>query len=72
MPKVGPIKRADLIYYLKLSGFSGPHYGTKHQVMIKGDLGVRIPNPHKGDISVDLLNRILKQAGISKADWEIL
>jgi hypothetical protein len=26
---------------------------------------VRLPNPHRGDISVDLLKRILRVAGIS-------
>jgi hypothetical protein len=37
--------------------------------MIKGDLTLTIPNPHPKDISVDLLSRILKQAGIDKKDW---
>ena len=72
MPKFGPIKRPDLIYFLKRCGFIGPIHGTKHQVMINGIISVRIPNPHRGDISIDLLNRILKQAGISKQDWEKL
>jgi hypothetical protein len=29
----------------------------------------KIPNPHGGDISVDLLTRILRQAGISREEW---
>ena len=37
--------------------------------MIKGSISVTIPNPHHGDIIYDLLNRILKQAGISKIAW---
>jgi hypothetical protein len=37
--------------------------------MSKGSLDVRIPNPHPGDIGVELLKRILEQAGISKEEW---
>jgi len=29
-----------------------------------------VPNPHKGDIGRDLLTRILKQAGISREEFE--
>jgi predicted RNA binding protein YcfA (HicA-like mRNA interferase family) len=70
MPKIGPIKRKDLIYYLKSFGYSGPFSGGKHQFMIKDLIRLVLPNPHKGDISIDLLIRILKQANISKKDWE--
>ena len=38
--------------------------------MTKGDIVIRIPNPHKDLISIDLLSRILKQANISKEDWK--
>jgi predicted RNA binding protein YcfA (HicA-like mRNA interferase family) len=72
MPHVGPIKRKDLIYYLKLSGFDGPYSGGKHQFMIRESITLRIPNPHQGDISEDLLVRILKQARISRREWEKL
>jgi predicted RNA binding protein YcfA (HicA-like mRNA interferase family) len=40
--------------------------------MVKGDLALTIPNPHKGDIGRDLLTRILRQAGISREEWEQL
>jgi hypothetical protein len=33
---------------------------------------VSLPNPHEGEISKDLLSRILKQAGISRGEWERL
>lgn len=46
--------------------------GTKHQFMVKGDLTVFIPNPHRGDIGKDLLARLLRQARISRAEWEEL
>jgi len=37
--------------------------------MAKGDLKVRIPNPHRGNISPHLLAEILRQAGISRGEW---
>jgi predicted RNA binding protein YcfA (HicA-like mRNA interferase family) len=40
--------------------------------MIKDKLRLTIPNPHQGDIGVNLLSKILKQAGISKQDWQNL
>ena len=72
MPHFGPIKRRDLLGYLKLSGFSGPYSGGKHQFMIKGNIVLHIPNPHEGDIGPDLLSRILKQAQISREQWRRL
>lgn len=69
MPGVGPIKRKELIRYLKKLGFSGPYSGGKHQFMEKGNLTLRLPNPHKSDIGSGLLIKILKQAGIMKSDW---
>lgn len=32
--------------------------------MVREDVTLRIPNPHQGDISKDLLARLLKQAQI--------
>lgn len=72
MPAFGPIKRRELIYYLRQIGFSGPYSGGKHQFMIKGQLRVRIPNPHKEDIGKNLLMRILREAGIDREEWEQL
>ena len=72
MPAIGPISRRDLIKHLKSMGFEGPYAGSKHQVMIRGYLRVWIPNPHSGDIDSSLLTRILRQAGISRSEWERL
>lgn len=72
MPPLGPIKRRDLIQYLRQLGFDGPTSRGKHQHMKRGDLTLTIPNHHKGDISKDLLSRILRQAGISREEWEQL
>lgn len=72
MPPIGPIKRRDLIRYLRELGFSGPTSRGKHQHMKKEDITLTIPNPHRGDISKGLLVRILEQAGISREEWEQL
>jgi len=38
--------------------------------MIKKNLKIRVPNPHKsGDITESLLHEILRQAEISKDEW---
>lgn len=72
MPKIGPIKRNDLVKFLRKANFDGPYSGGKHQFMIRGNVRLTIPNPHKSDISVALLIKILKQAQISKEEWEEL
>ncbi|MBC8263763.1 MAG: type II toxin-antitoxin system HicA family toxin [Anaerolineales bacterium] len=72
MPRFGPIKRRDLIRYLRQLGFEGPYSGGKHQFMIKGDITLRLPNPHRGDIGKELLARVLRQAGIQRDEWEEL
>jgi predicted RNA binding protein YcfA (HicA-like mRNA interferase family) len=70
MPPFGPIKRADLIRHLRVAGFVGPYSGRRHQFMVKEQIRVVIPNPHRGDIEKGLLARILRQAGIPKEEWE--
>ncbi len=72
MPPFGPIKRKDLIRHLKQIGFEGPYSGGKHQFMIRGDVTIRVPNPHHGDVGTELLSRILRQAGIAKDEWGAL
>ncbi len=72
MPRFGPIARRELIIYLKRFGFDGPFAGGKHEFMIKAQLRVVIPNPHRGEISRDLLARILREAGIERDEWERL
>ena len=40
--------------------------------MVKEDIKLRIPNPHRGDIGKNLLGKVLKEAGIDKEEWEKL
>ena len=72
MPPFRPIRRRELIRYLRRLGFDGPHPRTRHECMLKGDKVLIIPNPHRGDIGRDLLRDVLRQAGISRAEWERL
>jgi len=72
VPRLGPIKRSELIRYLRILGFEGPYSGGKHQFMLKGTIRLRLPNPHRGHVGAELLLRILKQAGIDRDTWEKL
>ena len=67
MPK--PISVKKLIRNLGILGFNGPYSGGRHMFMVKGNLKLRVPNPHQGDISKSLLSEILRQASISAKDW---
>ena len=72
MPAIGPVKRKDLIRYLRKLGFEGPFSGGKHQFMLRDKLRLTLPNPHKQEISQALLLKIFKQANITKEAWEQL
>jgi len=72
MPSFGPVKRPELIRYLRQLGFDGPYAGGRHPFMHRGDITLTLPNPHQGDIGRELLARILRQAGISREQWEAL
>ncbi|HDQ15609.1 MAG TPA: type II toxin-antitoxin system HicA family toxin [Bacteroidetes bacterium] len=70
MPKIIPINHNDLIRKLKQFGFNGPFSGGKHLFMIKENIRLTIPNSHRKEVGVDLLKRILRQAGISTKEWQ--
>ena len=69
MLKLSPASFNEFIRKLRKFGFEEPYGGGKHLYMIKGDLRLTVPNPHRKEIGVDLLMRILKQAGITKEEW---
>ena len=70
MAKLKPISRNDLVRKLRKYGYSGPYQGGNHEFMIRETTRLTLPNVHRGDISSDLLSRILRQAGISREDWD--
>ncbi|MBW2742296.1 MAG: type II toxin-antitoxin system HicA family toxin [Deltaproteobacteria bacterium] len=69
LPKLTPVSWNVLVKRLNKLGFEGPYSGGKDPFMVKNDLVLTIPNPHKAVISVDLLSRILRQAKISREEW---
>jgi len=64
-----PVTWPNLIKRLSRLGFEGPYHGGKHPYMIKGNLVLTVPNPHRKEIGVPLLSKILKQAQVSKEEW---
>ena len=70
MPAWGPLSRRQVIAALRRLGFQGPYSGGKHEFMQRGDRVLTIPNPHRGDIGTGLLAVILRQAGITRKEWE--
>ena len=69
MPKLTPISQKKFVAKLAQLGFAGPFQEGKHPYMIRDSVSLTVPNPHDGDISVDLLVRLLRQAGISRQEW---
>lgn len=69
MAELSPVSWADFVRRLRKLGFDGPYQGGKHPYMIRGNLVLTIPNPHRREIGVPLLSRILKRAGVTKEEW---
>ena len=67
--KLVPLSWPELVRKLKSIGFEGPFHGGKHPYMIKGSIVLTLPNPHRTEISVDLIVRIIRQIGISRDEW---
>ena len=67
-----PISWRNLVRRLKRFGFLGPLSGGKHLFMLRGSFYLKIPNPHVGDISKELLGEILRQASIRREAWNNL
>ena len=72
MSKLTPLSWRDFVRKLHKFGFDGPYAGGKHLYMVKGNIVLAIPNPHRREISVDLISRILRQAKIARREWEHL
>ncbi len=71
MYKLTNVSWNELVRRLRKLGFEGPFLssGPHPYFMKKGDLTVDLPNPHKQDIGVGLLKKVLKQADISREEW---
>jgi predicted RNA binding protein YcfA (HicA-like mRNA interferase family) len=69
MSRLASVSQSDLIRRLRRLGFMGPFSGGRHLFMTRDNVRLILPNPHRGDVSPDLLIRILKQAGLSREEW---
>jgi predicted RNA binding protein YcfA (HicA-like mRNA interferase family) len=70
VPRLNPVSRREFVQRLRRLGFEGPYSGGRHEFMLRGDRRLILPNPHRGDISRDLLVRLLCQAGITREEWQ--
>ena len=70
MSKLSRVSFNELVRKLNALDFEGPFSGGKHLFMVKGELRLTIPNPHRQDIGIDLLKRILRQGEIQRDEWE--
>ena len=68
--RLTPASRKELVRRLLRLGFDGPYTGGRHEFMVRQDRRLILPNPHRGDIGVALLSRILDEGGISRDEWE--
>ena len=65
-----PISRRELVARLRRLGFVGPYAGGTHEFMTRGSVRLILPNPHRPDISDALLHHVLRQAGVTRDEWE--
>lgn len=70
MPRLAPVSRRELIRRLVALGFDGPYVGGRHEFVVRGNVRLILPNPHRGEIGVDLLTRLLRQAEITREEWQ--
>ena len=64
--RIRPVSWNQFVKNLQALGFEGPCRGGRHPFMVKGDLVLTIPNPHRSEICVYLLGRIRRQVGLSR------
>ena len=69
MPKLGPVSLRVFIARMRKFGWGGPYQEGKHPYMIRGFVTLVVPNPHDGEITQDLLVRLLRQAEVTRAEW---
>jgi hypothetical protein len=72
--RLNPVSWQELVDRLKELGWDGPHKKVGRKAphpffMRKGSHKLGIPNPHRSDIGVGLLGKILDHAEISREEW---
>ena len=69
MSRLAPVSWREFVDRLHHLGFEGPFAGGRHPQMRRGNVTLIIPNSHEGEIGVGFLQRLLRQAGISREEW---
>jgi predicted RNA binding protein YcfA (HicA-like mRNA interferase family) len=69
MTRLTPVSREELIGRLRVLGFQGPFSGGRHEFMARKGVRLIIPNPHRREVGLDLLARILREAGVTRDEW---
>ena len=67
-----PISHREFVRRLRALGWDGPRQSGNHPYMTRGSQKLTIPNPHRGDIDIALLHRILQLADIDEKTWSAL
>ena len=70
MPRLSPVSRREFIRRLRDLGYDGPYTGGRHEFMLRDDRRLILPNPHRQTVGADLLTRLLRQAGITRQEWD--
>ncbi|HVP04211.1 MAG TPA: type II toxin-antitoxin system HicA family toxin [Dehalococcoidia bacterium] len=65
-----PLSQREIIRRFRALGFEGPRQEGRHPYMTRGRLKIHIAGRHGSDITVALQMKFLRQAGISKEEWE--
>src|SRR5215213_4005531 len=62
-----------LLAALRKAGFTGPFGGGQYGIMVRGQQRLAVPNPHSDqEIGRPLLGELLRQAGITRDEWDAL
>ncbi len=56
--------------HVRLKHPEGPFTGGQHEFMLRGDRRLILPGPHRQDVGVDLLIRLLRQAGVTREEGQ--
>ena len=66
-----PLRAREVTRKLERGGYRLTRQRGSHARYVKGTRGLTVPI-HPGDIPVPIIRSILKQAGISEAQWDLL
>lgn len=74
MSRLSPLEPMAVVCKLRRLGYVGPVPGGRHVRMVHPETGQIIPIPmHRGkNVSVGLIQAIIREAGVSAEEWQEL